>query len=142
MEVGNEAIGLRLKLWIDDVFMLWRGLRTYATNTILRKRRQLDNCIADILCTPTPCDETRAVLQKIANARDQLLTFVDAPDLVEPTNNACEQALRPSVINRKVTNGFRAEWAANNDAAIRTTVDTARLSGQNPYSVIRQTILT
>ncbi|MCP4331673.1 MAG: IS66 family transposase [Gammaproteobacteria bacterium] len=142
MEVGNEAIGLRLKLWIDDVFILWRGLRTFAASTVLRKRRQLDNRIADILCTSTPCDETRAVLQKIANARDQLFTFVDAPDLVEPTNNACEQALRPSVINRKVTNGFRAEWAANNDAAIRTTVDTARLSGQNPYSVIRQTILT
>ena len=70
-----------------------------------------------------------------------MLTFVDAPDLVEPTNNSCEQALRPSVINRKVTNGFRALWAASNDAAIRTTVDTARLSGHNPYSVIRQTIL-
>ncbi|MCP5073580.1 MAG: IS66 family transposase [Rhodobacteraceae bacterium] len=141
VEVGDEAIGLRLKLWIDDVFTLWRGLATFAASTIKRKRRWLDDRIADILRTPTPCDETRAVLQKIANARDQLFTFIDAPDLVEPTNNACEQALRPSVINRKVTNGFRAEWAAKNDAAIRTTVDTARLSGQTPYSIIRQTIL-
>jgi len=141
VEVGDEVIGLRLKLWIDDVFTLWRELATFADSTIVRKRRRLDDRIADILRTPTPCDETRAVLQKIANARDQLFTFIDAPDLVEPTNNACEQALRPSVINRKVTNGFTAEWAANNDAAIRTTVDTARLSGQNPYSIIRQTIL-
>ncbi len=141
VEVGDEKIGLRLKLWIDDVFTFARGLDTYAASTVLRKRHRLDNRIADILCTRTGCDETRAVCKKIANARDQLLTFVDAPDLVEPTNNACEQALRPSVINRKVTNGFRAQWAARNDAAIRTTVNTARLSGQNPYSVIRQTIL-
>lgn len=141
VEVGDEAIGLRLKLWIDDVFTLARGLDTFAASTIKRKRRQLDDRIADIMRVRTGCDETRAVLNKITNARDQLLTFVDAPDLVEPTNNGCERALRPSVINRKVTNGFRAAWAADNDAAIRTTVDTARLSGQNPYSVIRQTIL-
>jgi len=142
LEVGDEAIGLRLKLWIDDVFAFARGLDAYAASTIARKRRRLDDRIADILRARTACDETRAVLNKIANARDQLLTFVDAPDLVELTNNACERALRPSVINRKVTNGFRAGWAATNDAAIRTTVDTARLSGHNPYNVIRQTILT
>lgn len=83
---------------------------------------------------------TRALLAKIANARDQLLTFIDAPDLIEPTNNACERALRPAVIHRKVTNGFRAAWAAQTDAALRTVVDTARLSGQNPYRIIRQTL--
>jgi len=141
LEVGDEMIGLRLKLWIDDVFAFARGLGAYAASTIARKRRKLDDRIADILRVHTACDETRAALNKIANAQDQLLTFVDAPDLVEPTNNACERALRPSVINRKVTNGFRATWAARNDATIRTTVDTARLSGHNPYNVIRQTIL-
>ena len=141
VEVGDEKIGLRLKLWIDDVFAFARGLNTFAASTIKRKRRRLDDRIGDILRARTGCDETRAVVNKIANARDQLLTFVDAPDLVEPTNNACEQALRPSVINRKVTNGFRAQWAAENDAAVRTTVDTGRLSGQNPYNIIRQTIL-
>ena len=30
----------------------------------------------------------------------------------EPTNNESERALRPSVIFRKVTNGFRSEWRA------------------------------
>jgi transposase len=42
--------------------------------------------------------------------REKLLTFLDYPD-VPPTNNASEQAIRTSVIHRKVTNGFRsAEW--------------------------------
>ena len=48
--------------------------------------------------------------------------------MVEPTNNACERALRPAVIQRKVTNGYRAMWAAKGEADIRTVVDTARLS--------------
>jgi transposase len=32
------------------------------------------------------------------------------------------------VIQRKVTNGYRAMWAAGGEAAVRTVVDTARLS--------------
>ena len=91
MEVGDEAIGLRLKLWIDEVFALARRIGDFATGTLKRKQRNLDNRIADIVRTSTDCEETRAVLRKIANARDQLLTFIDAPDMVEPTNNACER---------------------------------------------------
>ncbi len=140
VEIGDEAIGLRLKLWIDDVFAFARRLGEFAECTVKRKRRELDNRIADIVRAATDCNETGAVLRKIANARDQLFTFVDAPDLVEPTNNACERALRPAVINRKVTNGFRAKWAAEADAAVRTAVDTARLAGTNPYAAISQTI--
>jgi transposase len=140
VEVGDAVIGLRLKLWIDEVFGLARALANLAASTVKRKRRDLDNRIADIVRTHTNCEETGAVLRKIANARDQLFTFVDAPGLVEPTNNACERALRPAVIARKVTNGFRAKWAAEADAAVRTVVDTARLAGINPYIEIRQTI--
>ncbi len=33
-----------------------------------------------------------------------------------PTNNGAEQALRPSVIFRKVTNGFRSAWGASGSA--------------------------
>ncbi len=87
------------------------------------------------------CEVTRKVLRKIANARDQLLTFLDAPDgLVDATNNACEPSLRPAVINRKVTNGFRSVWGARADAALRSTVDTGRLEGRNPFDTIGQTL--
>jgi transposase len=34
------------------------------------------------------------------------------------------------------TNGYRAKWAADAEADIRTTVDTARLSGANPFNTI------
>ena len=107
-----------------------------------RKRRDLDNRIADIVCAATSCEETGAVLRKIANARDQLFSFIDAPDVIEPTNNPCERRLRPAVIARKVTNGFRSGWAADGDAAVRTVVDTAGLSGINPYLEIRQVLAT
>ncbi len=60
---------------------------------------------------------------------------------MEVTNNACERALRPAVIQRKVTNGYRAMWAAEGEAAIRTVVDTARLGpGTSPFNTILKTV--
>ena len=70
---------------------------------------------------------------KSARARNQLLTFCDYPGEVDVTNNTSERKLRPCVIQRKVTNGYRAMWAAEAEADVRTTVDTARLNGANPF---------
>ena len=52
--------------------------------------------------------------------RDKLLVFMTRRVMLEacfqhdvpPTNNVSERALRPSVIFRKVTNGFRSLWVA------------------------------
>ncbi|MGX5845435.1 IS66 family transposase, partial [Mesorhizobium sp. ArgA1] len=42
---------------------------------------------------------------------------------------------------RKITNGYRAMWAAQGEADIRTVVDTARLApGTNPFKIILQTV--
>jgi transposase len=142
LEVSEDPIPFRLKLWMDDVFALWRSLADIAASTVARKRRKLDDRIGRILCARSDCEVTSALLRKIANARDQLLTFLDAPDLVQPTNNECERALRPAVISRKVTNGFRSSWAAHADAALRTVIDTERLAGVSPYHAIRNTIST
>ena len=88
------------------------------------------------LWPPTRCDLARELQAKIGRARDQLLTFCDYPGEVDVTNNTSERKLRPSVIQRKVTNGYRAMWAAEAEADVRTTIDTARLNGANPFNVI------
>ena len=119
LEVGDERIGLALKIWMTNVFALAHSLPDAAASTIARKLRDLEKRIDAILKEKTACDVTAPILRKIGNARHQLLVFVQAPGLVEPTNNACERALRPSVITRKVTNGFRAFWVAEDDATIR-----------------------
>lgn len=45
----------------------------------------------------------------------------------------------PCVVQRKMTNGYRAMWAAEGEADIRTVVDTERLSGGNPFGTILKT---
>ena len=49
------------------------------------------------------------------------------PGKVDVTNNACERDLRSAVVQRKVTNSYRAMWAAEGEADVRTVVATAAL---------------
>ena len=76
----------------------------------------------------------RASMQ--VDGRDKLLVFMTRRD-VEPTNNVSERALRPSVIFRKVTNGFRSGWGAKVYADICSIVATGRLAGRSPLASIR-----
>ena len=39
-----------------------------------------------------------------------------------------------------MTNGYRSTWAAEGQAAIRTIIDTARLSDGSPFGTILRTI--
>jgi len=53
-----------------------------------------------------------------------------------------ERNLRPSVIFRKVTNGFRFEWGAETYAAFRSVVSTAKANQTAVLRVIRKALLT
>jgi len=103
---------------------------------VKNRRRKLLRDLDAILTAATDCELAHELLGQVRRARDQLLTFCDYPGKVDATNNVSERALRPSVIQRKVTNGYRAKWAADAEADMRTTVDTARLTGANPFKTI------
>ena len=64
------------------------------------------------------------------------LVFCDYPGEVDATNNGSERKLRPCVLQRKVANGYRAVWAAQTEADVRTTVDTARPGGAEAFDII------
>ncbi len=60
---------------------------------------------------------------------------------IMPFNNAGERDLRPAVIQRKNTNGYRAMWSAKGEAAVRTVVATARITaGAGTFSTVLGTI--
>lgn len=140
VEASDDPVPWRLQLWLRSVFALAERVTDLAASTLAAKRRSLDRELGDILFTPSGCELTRELQAKIGRARDQLLVFLAHPGRVEVTNNACERALRPAVVQRKVTNGYRAMWAAKGEAAIRTVVDTARLTGGSPFATILKTV--
>jgi transposase len=59
---------------------------------------------------------------------------------IPPTNNGSEQAIRPCVTFRKVTNCFRSEWGAKLYADIRSTLETARRRAIGALQAIRLTL--
>lgn len=69
-------------------------------------------------------------------ARGHLFVFMTRRD-VPYTNNISERHLRPSVIFRKVTNGFRCEWGAATYAAVRSVVSTAKANGASVLDTVR-----
>jgi transposase len=141
-ENGEGLAAWRIRIWLERAFALARDISALAPSTIKTRRRKLECDLDAILSEPTICPLAAELQAQFARAREQLLTFCDFPGMVEATNNACERDLRPSVIQRKVTNGHRAKWGADHSAAVRTTVDTARLAGAGPFQAIFQTIAT
>ena len=72
------------------------------------------------------------LLDRYRTHRAHLFVFLHRTD-VPADNNACERALRPSVIHRKVMGSFRSEWGAHAYAALATVLDTAKRSGVNLF---------
>jgi transposase len=118
-EHGGDLIGMRFQLWFDRAFRLAHDIADLAVTTVTQRKRTLMRDLDAILASSTDCPLARDLLGQIRRARDQILTFCDFAGKVDATNNVSERALRPSVIQRKVTNGYRAKWAADAEAALR-----------------------
>ena len=93
---------------------------TYTATVAAIERR----CDA-LLATPVVGAEASRLWVRFREHREHLFVFLSDP-AVPPTNNASEQALRHSVVHRKVTGGFRSDWGAEAHAILTTVLDTAR----------------
>lgn len=99
---------------------------------ILRIERLCNRLLARNLTQP----EARKLQKRYLKHRQHLFVFL-ARDDVPPTNNVSEGALRPSVIHRKVTGGFRSQWGANAYAALASVIDTAAIQRLNAFDAIQ-----
>lgn len=88
-------------------------------------RQNYDTQLDHILEIAPHYAESENLRRRFIQHRDALLLFLHRDD-VPPTNNASEQALRNSVIYRKVTGGFRSEWAPHLYANLISILETAR----------------
>jgi len=105
--------------------------------TLIKHYRDLEKRLDRLLSRPMPDrPAARRLFRAMRRDRSDLFRFVTRRD-VPYTNNACERALRPSVIFRKVTGGFRAEWGAKVYAAAASVIATGRLHGMSALAALR-----
>ena len=137
-----EADGYTGLVWAVELRHLFgRAIHLHAIRATITpasftlRRRRIDNAVDRLVFRTFLPDEPDAVNARRLQARYRehrasLFVFFDRPD-VPPTNNASEQDLRPSVIHRKVTGGYRS-WAGAQTSAILTSLfATARKRGQS-----------
>ncbi|WP_041795793.1 IS66 family transposase [Pararhodospirillum photometricum] len=88
-----------------------------------------------LLSVPAAHPAGRTLQHQIKAWRGKFFVFL-ADRRVPSTNNICEREIRPSVVFRKVTNGFRSAWGAQIHAGYRSITGTARLSGASDYDAV------
>ena len=100
-----------------------------------RLQRALDELLKIV-----PDTKAGLKLQRIIKRFRQNLFVFLTDRAVSPTNNGSEQALRPCVIFRKITNGFRSVWGADLYADVRSVLETARRRGLGILQALRLTL--
>jgi transposase len=143
-----EADGYTGLVWAVELRHLFgRAIHLHAIRATITpasftlRRRRIENAVDRLVFRTFLPDHpdtanARRLQARYREHRASLFVFFDHPD-VPPTNNASEQDLRPSVIHRKVTGGYRS-WAGAEVSAILTTLfATARKQGQSFLALLR-----
>ena len=92
----------------------------------------LEERLDRLLARPLTGKTALNLLERYRTHRHHLFVFLHRAD-VPADNNACERALRPSVIHRKVMGSFRSEWGPRAYAALAAVLNTAKRKGENVF---------
>ena len=140
IDAGDRIFAPGFKAFLKDACATGRRRPGLTDTTIQAHAQRLGHELDRLLAiAPTQTDGRKLRDAIEVTARDKLLVFLDRRD-VEPTNNGAERGLRPSVIFRKVTNGFRSNWGAKVYADLCSIVATGRIARRSPLASIRAAI--
>jgi len=110
-----------------------------ADSTLRNYARKLDADLDALLRIKPSHAEGKKFQATIKACRQHLFVFMKNR-AIPPTNNGSEQAIRPCVTFRKVTNCFRSEWGAKLYANIRSVLETARRRTIGALQAVRLTL--
>jgi transposase len=136
VECGDTAFSTPFYRLLLRAIAIGRRRETLKDTTLTQYRADLDRRLDRILAGAPLSEPGRKLRKRIASNRAHLFVFV-TDRRVPATNNISERHLRPSVIFRKVTNGFRCEWGAETYAAFRSVVSTAKANRASVLDVLR-----
>ncbi len=141
IDCGDDGFSAAFKRLLLRAVAIGRRRDTLRDGTLSQYRAALDRRLDAVLALPRRGEAAEKLRRRIARDREHLFVFV-TDRAVPPTNNVSERALRPSVIFRKVTNGFRSQWGAQTYAAFRSVVSTAKLHKRSVLEDLRRVLDT
>ncbi|MCH8240591.1 MAG: IS66 family transposase [Proteobacteria bacterium] len=136
IDAGDEVFAPGFKFLLKRALAIARRREKLADSTLAAYSRDLKRRLDRLLARQPDTVAGRKLRNGMERARDKLFVFVTRRD-VPATNNVSERLLRPSVIFRKVTNGFRSVWGAQVYADICSVIATGALNGLHALDAIR-----
>ena len=140
IEAGDSAFAPGLRKLLQRACAIGERREQLADATLRSHAYRLDAKLDGLMRIAPTHPAGRKFQQVIKGCRRYLFVFL-ADRAIPPTNNGSEQALRPCVTFRKVTNCFRSQWGANLYADVRSVIETARRRTIGALEAIRLTLI-
>jgi len=139
IDAGDAAFAPGMKHLLQRAVRIGHRRPALADVTLAAYHTRLERSLDELLKI-VPDNKPGLKLQRIIKRFRQNLFVFLTDRAVSPTNNGSEQALRPCVIFRKITNGFRSLWGADLYADVRSVLETARRRGIGILHALRLTL--
>ena len=136
IDCGDTAFAPKIRDHLRWAIRIGKRRSGLKDTTLAAYATKADNVLTRLMRMPIAHPAGKALLKQIKAWRGKFFVFLTNRD-VPATNNISEREIRPSVVFRKVTNGFRSDWGAQIHAGYRSVTGTARLSGQSALGAIR-----
>ena len=141
IECGDTAFSAPFRWLLLRAIAIGQRRETLKDTTLRQYLYDLNRRLDRIMATVPAGDAGRKLHKRMLANRAHLFVFM-SNRAVPYTNNISERHLRPSVIFRKVTNGFRCEWGAETYAAFRSVVSTAKANRASVLDTVRFVLTT
>ncbi|MEG5019694.1 MULTISPECIES: IS66 family transposase [unclassified Microcoleus] len=128
-----------MKRLLLRAFIIHRRQEKIDDARLKRYRENLQERLTGILNLAPHHPDGIRLRKRYGGLIDNLFLFLEDAG-IPPTNNSSEQAIRMSVVFRRVTNGFRSEWGRDLFAAVRSVVNTGKRQGLTAYQSIQQAL--
>ena len=137
IDCGDAVFAPRLRELLRWAIRIGRRRDALRPTTLRHYHARAERRLDALVAMPAAHPAGRELQTAVKAWRTKFFVFLEDPD-VPATNNACEREIRPSVVFRKVTGGFRSDWGAQIHAGYRSVTGTARLHRQTALQSIGQ----
>ena len=139
IDAGDRGFAPAVKALLQRAVGIGQRRENLKDGTLAHYRADLDRRLGRLLAAAPAAGAGKKLARAVRRCRGDLFRFVTRRD-VPYTNNACERALRPSVVFRKVTGCFRSEWGARLYAATASVIATGRLHRRSALQAIQDAL--
>jgi transposase len=137
IDCGDSVFAPKIRDHLRWAIRIGRRRDQLKDSTLAAYAAKADNVLDRLVTLPVAHPDGQNLQRQIKAWRQKFFLFLTNRD-VPATNNGSEREIRPSVVFRKVTNGFRSDWGAEVHAGYRSITGTARLHGKSAIEAIRE----